>query len=127
MKRPEEALHRAVTQYLDLVSGHCETFWWCHYPAGGARTKAEGGVLKALGVKAGVPDIGLVSDGVAFFLELKSVSGALSPAQRETVARLQLHGARVGVARSLEEVDHLVADVWRLPMKLRPRLAGSAA
>ena len=51
--RPEEDEQRAVAQYLDMR----RDLVWCHVPNGGARHAAEGGKLKAQGVKAGVPDI----------------------------------------------------------------------
>ena len=55
MKRPEEALHRACVAYL---RASLPKPWLCfHVPNGGGRSKAEAGILKAMGVLAGMPDL----------------------------------------------------------------------
>ena len=55
MNRPEEKLHRAAVEYLRAT---LPKPWFCfHCPNGGGRSKAEAGILKALGVLAGVPDL----------------------------------------------------------------------
>lgn len=55
MQRPEEALHRACVAYLRAA---LPKPWICfHVPNGGGRSKAEAGILKAMGVLAGVPDL----------------------------------------------------------------------
>ena len=73
----EDAHQRALADYLDLIG-----VLWCHVPNGGARNAAEGGKLKAQGVKTGVPDV-LIFDvppgcprvhGIA--IELKRPKGA---------------------------------------------------
>lgn len=46
----------SVVPYLKAVLDPADTFWF-HVPNGGARSAAEGAILKAMGVKAGVPDI----------------------------------------------------------------------
>ena len=48
----EEQEQVALAQWLDLMR-----LRWCHVPNDGARHKATAGKLRALGVKAGVPDI----------------------------------------------------------------------
>lgn len=55
MNRPEEALHRACVAYLRAA---LPKPWLCwHNANGGGRSKAEAGILKALGVLAGMPDL----------------------------------------------------------------------
>lgn len=55
MNRPEENLHRACVQYLQAA---LPKPWFCaHVPNGGGRSKAEAGILKAMGVLAGMPDL----------------------------------------------------------------------
>lgn len=55
MKRPEEALHRACVAYLRAA---LPKPWLCWHSAnGGGRSKAEAGILKAMGVLAGMPDL----------------------------------------------------------------------
>lgn len=102
MKRPEEALQRTVAQYLDLALPKDAV--WFHVPNGGGRSKAEAGVLKAMGVKAGVPDIYILHEGRSLFIELKPPKRYLSKEQKEMTRRLLLAHARVDVCRSLDEV-----------------------
>lgn len=55
MNRPEENLHRACVQYLQAALPKPWLVW--HTPNGGGRSKAEAGILKAMGVLAGMPDL----------------------------------------------------------------------
>lgn len=55
MKRPEEVLHRACLDYLRATLPKPWIVW--HTPNGGGRSKAEAGILKAMGVLAGMPDL----------------------------------------------------------------------
>ena len=55
MNRPEEQLHRACVAYLRAA---LPKPWICWHTAnGGGRSKAEAGILKAMGVLAGMPDL----------------------------------------------------------------------
>lgn len=109
---PEEQLQRDCHSWNEA---HITTYplleWMFHTPNGGKRTASEGGRLKAMGVKAGVPDLMLPfpSDyyaGVA--IELKSPTGQLTDNQRKWLRRAAVSGWVVGVARTLEE--HI--DLW---------------
>lgn len=100
MRRPEESLHRAVVDHLRQRLPAGWVFW--HTPNGGGRSKAEGGVLKALGVKAGIPDLFVAGEGRVVALELKAARGALSPAQRDAIAALGCAGIPTLVARDLD-------------------------
>lgn len=105
MRRPEEQLHRAVVQLLQVYQNR-GLLTFCHVPNGGRRMQAEAGVLKALGTTPGVPDLLIwAADGRSFSVELKAGAGKLSPAQlawHETVSSL---GHRVYVCRSLDDVE----------------------
>ena len=61
MKRPEEALHRACLDYLRATLPKPWIVW--HTPNGGGRSKAEAGILKAMGVLAGMPDLFVMGPG----------------------------------------------------------------
>lgn len=121
MRRPEEALQRQVAAYLDAVP---DLLWWATANQRGTRARFEMGVLKAMGVKPGVPDISiLLPGGKIGFLELKAGRGKLSEHQAAFISRAMDGGARVGVCYSLDDVlVHLSA--WLGPYGYRlPRLA----
>jgi len=85
-------------------------------PSGGHRRQAVAAKLKADGHQAGWPDLQFVFRGEVYFLELKTRKGTLSPSQRQVHAALLAQGARVDVARSLDEAIDVLTR-WRL---LRP-------
>ena len=98
----EEAVQRAVVSHLEHrgVPGVV----WFHVPNGGSRSRAEAGVFRALGTKAGVPDILLFHRGRAYGLELKRERGGRrSPAPSEMHAQLRAAGVEVAVAYGLDE------------------------
>jgi hypothetical protein len=101
MKRPEQDLQRQLCKMLQtvLLPG---TFWYA-VPNGGYRTPAEAAILQGQGVRAGVPDLAFVHAGKALFLELKAQDGYLTPIQRAVHDELRKAGARVEVARSLNQ------------------------
>lgn len=69
----------------------------------GTRNAGEAGRFKALGVKAGVPDLLVLRAGQLYGLELKAPGGRLSDAQREMLAELQAAGAQTAVEFGLDE------------------------
>ena len=98
----EEAIHRAVVRHLEYRAALGVA--WFHVPNGGGRSRAEAGVLKAMGTRSGVPDILAFSGGRCFGLELKrDVGGRLSPAQLEMHERLRAAGVEVAVAHGIDE------------------------
>jgi len=97
---------------------------WFHVPNGGSRTAAEAGRFKALGVKAGVPDLLALRAGQLFALELKAPGGRVSDAQRDMLAALNAAGAHTAVAWGLDEALEIL-ERWGV---LRAsRSSGSAA
>lgn len=102
MKRPELALQKAVTEFLDVALP--KDAFWTAFPAGGGG-KIRGAQLKASGLKAGVPDLLVLYGGRAVFIELKSPKGRISDPQWQTLGKLADAGAIVYVARSVEQVD----------------------
>ena len=103
MIRREQELQKTVARYLDLALPKDAVFFHC--PNGGARSKAEAGIFKAMGVKAGVPDIFIIYRGRVVAIELKSEKGRLTPAQKDMHSRLALAGALVYTATRLEEIE----------------------
>lgn len=99
MNRPEEQLHKACVQYLRASLPKPWITW--HTPNGGGRSKAEAGILKAMGVLAGMPDL--------------FVMGPLRHEQ----------GFRVmeGLEEPARTITHLIAIEFKAPPK-RLRLGG---
>lgn len=89
-----------------------------HVPNGGYRTKAEGGILKAMGVLAGCPDVLLIHLGKLYAIELKTDSGALSKDQRDAHAALTAAGVLVATCRTLDGVLEQLR-FWNIPTKLK--------
>lgn len=109
MKQPEEILHRQVVAYLNAAAPDCLFY---HPPNGGGRSKAEAGILKAMGVRAGVADLAFVlADGKAAFIELKAEDGRQTPAQASFEFDCRQRRAPYAICRSLAEVQG-VLDAW---------------
>ena len=103
MKRSEEDIHRAIVAHLRFRLPKPWLFW--HTPNGGARSKAEGGILKALGTLAGTPDLFVAGEGRIIAIEVKAPKGALSPAQLSTIGALAHAGIPTIIARSWDDVE----------------------
>lgn len=72
-------------------------------PNGGWRSKSEAARMKAAGVVAGMPDVGILCEGRVYFLELKTTAGKLSPTQRIVHERMRAAGHPVSVAYGLDD------------------------
>jgi hypothetical protein len=102
-RHEEDDLQRSVIQYLDLALGPDGVAY--AIPNGGKRSKKEAARMKGLGVKAGIPDIGICFRGRALFIELKAPRGVVSQAQRDRCRELTYAGAAVCCCRSVPEVE----------------------
>lgn len=117
MNRPEEAAQRSIVEYLRWVRPDC--IWFAVANQRGTRTKAEMGVLKALGVRPGVADLVLAWRGGVAFLEVKAPGreGNLSPAQLDFKAACERRGIPYQVVSDLGEVRSLLVDLGVLRPK----------
>lgn len=116
----ERELHKQVASYLERVLSDDVVFF--AVPNGELRTAKTGALLKAMGVKAGVPDLAFVlPDGIAAFIELKAEGGRLSDSQKAFRDRLP-GGACHVVCRSLEDVEQTLIE-WGLPLRFRLKVA----
>ena len=79
--QPETQLQRSVIAQLQWRAR--PGVWWTHIPLGGLRSKVEAAILRGLGTARGTPDLLIVADGKAHFLELKSAGGRATDAQRQ--------------------------------------------
>lgn len=116
----EQQLQRAVVAHLEWRARR--NVWWTHVPLGGLRSKVEAAVLRGLGTTRGTPDLLIVAEGRAFFLELKAPRGRVSPAQHECHAQLRAAGAEVAVAFNIDEALEQL-EAWNL---LRPNINHAA-
>lgn len=91
-------------------------------PNGGARSKATAGRLKAEGVVAGVSDLILliphIEEGCknmwhALCIEMKKKGGYQSPEQKEWQKKVEGHGYKYAVCRSLDEFIDTVEEYLR--------------
>lgn len=129
MNRPEETLHRAAVAHLRAT---LPAPWFCfHVPNGGGRSKAEAGILKAMGVLAGVPDLFVLGpDRNLVAIEFKApprrlrsggpsrAAPRLSPAQRARQADLGACGVPYLIVDDLAE---MVRALKALGVPLRGR------
>jgi hypothetical protein len=120
----EHALQVAVAHMLQIVLDP-ERTWWTSIDHGvGKLGRAEAGIRKARGVKAGLPDIIVMApDQFLIGIELKIDKGKLSPAQIEVGDSWQLMGHSIYVARSLEEVQEILEHCC-IPMRHRMNFLG---
>lgn len=114
MNRPEENLQRAIVKHLEL---RLEPPWmfWATPNQRGTRSAAETMILKAMGVKAGIPDLFILGPGpVLIGLEVKAppaqgkrgvskAKPALNDAQKAMFPRLAGLGVPVIVIRDVED------------------------
>ncbi len=93
---------------------HPELKWMFAIPNGGSRHKAEAGKLKAMGVKAGVPDIFLpVSRGsqAGLWIELKKpVVGKVSSEQNEWLEYLRTQGYAAAICYGWTEARDIILN-----------------
>lgn len=102
-RHAEDRLQVEVVRWARLMEKwHPALALLMHVPNGGRRSKAEAGRFKAMGVRAGVPDLFLpVPRGGwhGLWIELKSPTGTLRPSQRDMGEKLLAEGYAVRVCR----------------------------
>ncbi len=101
MNRPEQEIQKLLFKHIR--SRAMPGVFAFHCPNGGKRSKIEASIFKGLGVKAGIPDVLIFYRAQIFGLELKAAKGRVSPAQLATMNDMEMAGARVAVACSLDE------------------------
>jgi hypothetical protein len=104
----EADLHRQVCDYLGLAL--LPPAWFTTFPADGATRRGR------IGLKRGVPDILIVHDGRAYWIELKSRRGQVSNDQGWTILAIEAAGARAYVCRSLDDVI-IGLRYWSIPIR----------
>jgi hypothetical protein len=107
VKLTEHRIQSGLFKWAKLAAAHHpELALLFAIPNGGARDPITGAMLKAEGVKRGVPDLFLPAAAGPFhglFLEMKTASGRLSPDQQQWQHGLIEQGYACVTAHSLEQ------------------------
>ncbi len=119
MKRPEQQLQIQVANYL-RVALRPPTFWTAIDHGVGKLGRAEAGLRRARGVKAGLPDLMIIYPWQnctprIVGIELKAANGTQSLAQKGVEFAWTQARAGYAVCRSVEEVDR-VLRMWCIPL-----------
>lgn len=99
-RNPETALQCTIVQHLQARGMPGLVFF--HVPNGGYRTKAEAGILKAMGVRPGVADLILLHRNKTFALELKAQGGRATEEQMAFLSEADLAGAFTALATGVD-------------------------
>lgn len=114
--QPEQALQRQVAQFLAVaLDGNS---WFSSMPLGGGG-RLRGAILHGLGVKRGLPDMLVINDGRAIWLELKAAKGRVSEGQQDCHAALSSARSPVAVCKSIDDV---IAALVAAGVPLRAKL-----
>ena len=115
MNRPEEQIQKAIVRFL----GHAlplDAFVFAVPNQRGTRKKFEMGILKSLGVRAGVPDLIILYRQKFIGLEVKAPGNSLSPEQKVARDAIVRAGGIYELVRSVEEVERFLRK-WELPIR----------
>jgi hypothetical protein len=102
----EDNFQKAVARYLDTIGA-----FWFHCPNGGSRNAIEASKLKAMGVKAGIPDCLILDQRKGYSgmaIELKVGYNKPSEHQLSIFDKLVAAGWMVCVSWSLDEVIEMI-------------------
>ena len=117
MKHSETALQIAIVDFL-LLNEDPAVWTFFHCPNGELRDKRTAAKLKAMGVRAGVPDIIIDKHGVIIYVEIKMPKGRLSDTQKIWREAADQRGSRYYIVHSVNEMGW-VLDALRILIKAR--------
>lgn len=122
MKRPEQALQIQVAGFL-RVALKPPVVWSAIGHGGGG--KVRGAILKAMGLRAGMPDIIIILPyrlerpiPIVVGIELKAKGGSQSATQKAVAADLRACGGFYHVCHSIDEVEGFLRGVG-IPLHAR--------
>ncbi len=108
MARPEDLVQRAILDYIAVAAPAV----FVYAIPNAARRAPSGNAGNAVpGLRPGMPDLGLIWQGKAYFIEVKAGKGTISAAQCDTAGLLHTAGAQVTFCWSIDDVRHAL-DVW---------------
>ena len=109
IRREEEALQKSMVEWLRwAVPAPPDGPAFFHIPNGGWRTKTEAAILKAMGVKRGAPDLGMIWRGRFLGPEVKVPGEGLEPHQTALHHEWRLAGAVMTTVHSIEELRNFL-------------------
>lgn len=110
----EEQLQRSIVERLRWQAD--KRVIWGHIPNGGARSKSEGGRLKAMGVLPGAPDLFFVlPDASIAFIELKAPDGVQSAPQIDFQTKCEAIGVEYVVCYDIDTTVSILIAWGVLP------------
>lgn len=112
MRHIEDSLQKSCVQWFSLQYREYAKLLH-HSPNGGKRNAIEAAKFKAMGVRAGFPDLALYIARQGYhglFIELKTAKGRQSDNQKYFQCVLEEQGYRYEVVRSLEEFQTIIND-----------------
>lgn len=104
----EDRIQKAIVEFIRTAYPRYITF---AIPNGGGRSKAQGAILKATGVLAGIPDLCVLMPGKAIFIEVKTTKGRLSAVQKALKPRIEALGFPVHICRSIDDAAEVMRAV----------------
>ncbi len=119
-KTPEADAQRAIVRALRFVlpRGAIVHHSANEVTAGDRRGRSRQAILVGMGVHPGFADLVVLSQGRMLFLEVKSKTGRLSPAQEVFRDAIQAQGFAWALVRSVDDALAALADhgfITRLP------------
>lgn len=111
MRHDEEDMQTACVRWFNLQYPRYAPLLH-HSPNGGRRSIREAARFKAMGTRAGFPDLVLLVPRLgcgALFLELKTPKGAQSASQKRYQALLEANGYKYIIIRKFEQFQKVIS------------------
>ena len=109
---PEADIQKQIVNRLMIEERIGRLIFW-HTPNGAKLSMASASHFKALGMKAGVPDLIIVADGNIYFVEVKAEKGRLSDSQEQFLERMYQQGHFTAVVKSYQDAIEIFKE-WGL-------------
>ncbi len=110
----EHAEQVALFRWADLMNTRWPELCLMHaIPNGGKRDRVTAALLKAEGVRAGVPDISLPvarEEWHGLYIEMKTRRGSVSAHQKRWMKQLQKQGYLAAICRGWEPASELITN-----------------
>ena len=109
-KPTENQIQRSIAKYLDMVLPSVlpsDSFWTAINPIPSKSIIAAAN-SKAMGMKAGVPDILILHEGKTIWIEVKKEGGYLSKVQKSLHMDIDAAKGSVYTARSIDDVIEIL-------------------